>query len=292
MGYLRLYEYSAAQEKHFRVIGFKGYRPIGGVRAEPSEHEYKLDESLCRSRRMIRDLILCNYFEYFCTFTFSDPEMRFDLRACVKALTKWFNNFLRVAPGFRYLVVPEQHKNGAWHFHGVVRGIPVIEFSVPKYITVRDRLTQKLKEIPNTKGYIRWDRYSRKFGYFDCSRIKHYEACAAYVSKYITKSLSDLAKSKHLYFCSKGLQRPDLVFDADDVPFPFQSAEYEDEYCKISWATSDQIVGNVLPAWFGECCSDLHDLDPAPALPMDMNREQLEEYIFEPLTFDMLYCIQ
>lgn len=149
-----------------------------------------------------------------------------------------------------------------------------------------------MKEIQNTKGYIRWDRYSRKFGHFDCSRIKHYEACAAYVSKYITKSLSGLAKSKHLYFCSKGLQRPELVFDEDHVPFPFQSAEYEDEYCKISWATSDQIVGSVLPVWFGECCSDLHDLDPAPALPKDMNREQLEEYIFEPLTFDMLYFNQ
>ena len=69
--------------------------------------------------------------------------------------------------------------------------------------------------------------------------IKHYEACAAYVSKYITKQLADLAKSKHLYFCSQGLKKPELVFDEDGVPFPFEQAEHEDEYvrcfCPLSW---------------------------------------------------------
>lgn len=289
--YLRLYEYSEGQSKHFRVIGFKGFRPLGMVsRKEAIQSPFKLDESLCRTRRTIRDLILCNRFEYFCTFTFRDSDMRYDLSSCKKALTVWFKNFKdRHAPGFRYLVVPEQHKDGAWHFHGLVRGIPSQEFSVPMYITVRDRHTQKLLEVRNTKGYIRWDRYSKRFGFFDCSRIKNYEACAAYVSKYITKALSDQAKSAHLYFCSKGLQRPDLVFDQDDVPFPFQQAEYEDQFCRISWATSDKVVGRILPEWWGEWCSELRE--PEPLLPPKMTRGQLEEYIFEPLRFEDLVSV-
>ena len=46
--YTRIYEYSEGTKKRFRVIGFKGYRPMpGGDRAEPSEHDFKLDESLC-----------------------------------------------------------------------------------------------------------------------------------------------------------------------------------------------------------------------------------------------------
>ena len=40
--YTRIYEYSEGTKKRFRVIGFKGYRPIpGGDRAEPSEHDFK-----------------------------------------------------------------------------------------------------------------------------------------------------------------------------------------------------------------------------------------------------------
>lgn len=283
LGYLRLYEYSAAPTKHFRVIGFKGYRPVPFDRVEARDYDFKLDESLCRSRRAIRDLILCNHFEYFCTFTFADPDMRYDLEACKKVLLRWFNNFRdRYAPAFRYLVVPEQHKDGAWHFHGVVVGIPSAEFSVPKYIMVRDRKTQQLREILNAKGYVRWGRYSKRFGHFDASKIKHYEACAAYVSKYITKALADMTKGKHLYFASSGLQRPELVFDEDDLPFPpTLEAEYEDEFCRISWARSDQVIGDILPIWHGELASELHDPEE---LPQDMDRGQLEQYIFEPLT--------
>lgn len=288
--YLRLYEYQAAQTKHFRVIGFKGLRPLGiKEKGEARDSPFKLDESLCRTRRIIRDLVLCNRFEYFCTFTFADPQMRYDLDACRRALTKWFNNFrARVAPAFRYLVVPEQHKDGAWHFHGLVWGIPPNEFVVPAYIQVRDRETQKLKEVRNVNGYVRWERYSKRFGFFDCSRICHYEACAAYVSKYITKALSDMAKSKHLYFCSKGLERPDLVLDADGVPFPLEP-EYEDDFCRIAWATSEQVVGRILPDWYGECCADLRD---PVELPKDMTRGQLETYIFEPLRMEDVLAYQ
>ena len=289
--YTRVYEYQEGQNKRFRVIGFKGFRPLGvGERAEPSEYEKKFDESLCRTRRTIRDLILCNRFAYFCTFTFNDSKIdRYDLHACKKGITNFFHDFRqKYAPDFRYLIVPERHKDEAWHFHGVVWGIPRGELTVPASITVRNRQTQQLREVPNTKGYVRWERYSKKFGHFDCSSIKHYEACAAYVSKYITKALSDLAKSTHLYFCSSGLARPDLVFDQDDVPFVLQP-EHEDEFCKIAWASGRDVIGTYLPEWYDEWCSDVR----APEqLPQGMNRAQLENYIFEPLTGAQLSLLE
>ena len=290
--YTRICEYSEGTKKRFRVIGFKGYRPMpGGDRAEPSEHDFKLDESLCRSRRNIRDIILCNRFVYFCTFTFSDCKTdRSDLDALSKALRQFFNNFKkRYAPDFKYIIVPERHKNGTWHFHGLISGIPSSEFVCPETITWRDPETNTLKRIRNTKGYLRWYRYSVKFGHFDVSVIKHYEACAAYVSKYITKQLADLAKSKHLYFCSQGLKKPDLVFDEDGVPFPFEQAEHEDEYCRISWATGEQLIGTMLPEWYDEWASDVRDPEQLPA---GMTRAQLEQYIFEPLTGEQLSLLE
>ena len=128
-----------------------------------------------------------------------------------------------------------------------------------------------------------------KFGHFDCSIIKHYEACAAYVSKYITKQLADLAKSKHLYFCSQGLKKPELVFDEDGVPFPFEQAEHEDEYCRISWATGEQLIGTMLPEWYDEWASDVREPEQLPA---GMTRAQLEQYIFEPLTGEQLSLLE
>lgn len=285
--YTRVYEYSEAQSKRFRVIGFKGFRPIpAGDRGELSEHDFKLEESLSRTRRLIRDYILCNRFQYFCTFTFSDCRVdRSDLPALSKALRVFFKNFRnRYAPDFKYLIVPERHKNGTWHFHGLVSGIPKEEFVVPETITWRDPDTNRLKRIPNTKGYIRWYRYSVRFGHFDCSLIKHYDACAAYVSKYITKALSDQVKGSHLFFKSQDLKLPDLVFDEDGFPYPLDHAEYEDQFCRIAWASDAELIGNVLPEWFDEWCSDVR----APELPADMTRGQLEAYIFEPMTVEQL----
>lgn len=286
--YTRIYEYTEGTNKRFRVIGFKGFRPLPMIdREQGIEHDHKLEESLARSRRLIRDLILCNRFQYFCTFTFSDCKTdRSDLKALSKALREFFKNFRnRYAPDFKYLIVPERHKNGTWHFHGLVAGIPASEFVVPDVITWRDPDTNVLKRIRNTKCYVRWYRYSVKFGHFDCSLIKHYEACAAYVSKYITKDLSSMAKSNHLYFCSQGLKKPELVFDEDNVPFPFDHAEHEDEYCRISWASGDQLIGKLLPEWYDEWCSDVRTPEQ---LPPDLSRSQLERLIFEPLTGDQL----
>lgn len=286
--YTRVYEYPEAQKKRFRVIGFNGCRPnLAGDRAAPSDHDFKLEQSLSRTRRLIRDYILCNRFKYFCTFTFSDCCVdRSDLPALSKALREFFKNFRnRYAPDFQYLVVPERHKSGTWHFHGLVSGIPDSEFVVPEKITWRDPDTNRLKRIPNTKGYVRWYRYSVRFGHFDCSLIKHYDACAAYVSKYITKKLSGQVKSSHLFFKSQGLKVPDLVFDADDVSFPLQHVDFQNEFCKISWATDKELIGGLLPEWYDEWCSDVRYPDELPA---GMTRGQLESYIFEPLTVEQL----
>lgn len=151
--YLRMYEYPLGSAKRFRVIGFNGFRPLsGGEKSPPVSHDKKSAQNLARARRVIRDLILCNYFRYFCTFTFDGSKVdRYDYPSCKKAITDCFHDFRkRHAPDFRYLLVPERHKDRAWHFHGMVQGIPSGEFTVPDFITYRDRRTQQLREIRNT----------------------------------------------------------------------------------------------------------------------------------------------
>ena len=54
--YLRLYEYPEAKSKRFRVVGINGSRPVGGERAEPTEHDKRSAQNLARARRTIRDI--------------------------------------------------------------------------------------------------------------------------------------------------------------------------------------------------------------------------------------------
>ena len=128
-----------------------------------SDYE-KFDVSLSRSKRCITDIILCNKFDYFCTFTFDESKIdRFNYDVCQKKLRKFFNNFKnRYAPDFKYLIIPEFHKNGAIHFHGVCSGFPAGELITPE--TVYSRVNGELVQVPNTKCYKDWTRYHKSFG--------------------------------------------------------------------------------------------------------------------------------
>ena len=80
-----------------------------------------------------------------------------------------FNNYRnRYSPDFRYIVIPEFHKNGAVHFHGMVRGIRLQDFEIPPTVMKRNILTDKLEMVPNTKGYVRWKNYNLGFSLAPC----------------------------------------------------------------------------------------------------------------------------
>ena len=82
------------------------------------------DVSIKRTKKKVYDYAKSNEWEWFVTFTFSpDKVNRYDYDECTKYLSKWFNNLKRSSPALSYLVVPEQHKDGAYHFHGLFSGM-------------------------------------------------------------------------------------------------------------------------------------------------------------------------
>jgi hypothetical protein len=218
----------------------------------------KLDESLSRTKRIVRDLLFCNKFDYFCTFTFNGCKVdRFNYKDCQKKITNLFMNYKsRYSCSFRYVIVPEFHKDGAIHFHGMISGINPDYLVVPEMIWKRDRPTGKLEMVPNTRKYVDWPYYSKKLGFFSCSRVKNHTACALYVSKYITKDLLDLPVGVRAVMASKNLERPDLAFDEDNIGM-IGEADWKSQFVWIS-DTNDHM--GLVPPWYGECCSDLHDL--------------------------------
>lgn len=244
MSYYRIYEYPF-NDLHYRHVYVKRDRTLLLESKEKTILECiddykKSDQSLSRARRSIRDLILCNQFDYFCTFTFDDKRVdRYNFKACKSYISKWFNNFKnRYAPDFKYLVVPEFHKDGAIHFHGLIAGMPVGELIIPDFIFKRNRFSGLLDRVPNTPGYMDWPRWRENAGFFNCSPIRDYQRCAFYVTKYVTKDLLNLPKGSSVFMCSKGLQRPQLIFDEDDLPCMFEPT-FENEYVATAFSDMD-----------------------------------------------------
>ncbi len=277
MSYYRIYEYPM-KEVAYKHIYFKGDRGRAGENTkkilDSLEQDEKYLNNLARTRRTIRDLALCNQFDYFCTFTFDGQKIdRYNFDVCRNRITKVFNNYkVRYSPDFRYLIVPEYHKDKAIHFHGLVRGIRPEDLIVSEFVMKREG--DQLFEVPNTKGYVDWQYYSSKCGWFNCSMIRNHEKCASYIAKYVTKDLVSMGKGKRVLMASKGLRRPELVFDMDDVPMEF-NPQYQDDFCSMAYLNEAFTVGNYLEPWYNECCSDLNDFgDP--------------EDTFIPLTFEQL----
>lgn len=91
---------------------------IAGKKAEGTD----MERSMRRARAKLRRLALANDFEYFVTLTLDPAKIdRYDGKAIVKALGRWADNMVR-RHGLRYILVPERHKDGAFHFHGFMAG--------------------------------------------------------------------------------------------------------------------------------------------------------------------------
>ena len=75
--------------------------------------------SAARARKEVFELCACNDFDLFFTLTLSPEEIdRYDYKGAVKVLGTFLDNRVR-RRGLRYVAVPELHKDGAVHFHGL-----------------------------------------------------------------------------------------------------------------------------------------------------------------------------
>lgn len=171
--------------------------------------------SLSRSKSTIKELCLSNDFEYFITLTVSskfDYYNRFDLENCVHSLKRLMKAYKRKSPEFKFIYIIEQHKNGAYHFHGMCKGM--IEKDIYK----------------NKEGFYS-SHFFDNLGRNSFDRIKDYNACCSYITKYITKKCCR-TENHQIYFCSRRLKRADeeLMIDKD-LREIFDNV-FQSEYCQ------------------------------------------------------------
>lgn len=194
----------------------------------------RLSQSLSRTRSTLFELAMCNRFEWFVTLTLDKTKRdREDLAAFRKALAQFIrdqNKRRAENDKIAYIFVPEEHKNGCWHIHGLVKGL---------------RLHLDLST--NEHGYLDWRAYRDRFGFVSVAPIRDYNACCTYITKYVTKAMNsatglqtDIKAHGHLYFASQGLKRREALerYSTDKAHF-LRDWDYENDYVKIRWLDLD-----------------------------------------------------
>lgn len=160
-----------------------------------TDGERSLYSSVSRSKKAIFDIGRCNDWDWFLTLTLNQKYVdRYDYKACNKKLSVWLNNMKKKCPDMKYLVVPEQHEDGAWHFHGLFANIDALGFENT------GKFTDSGKEIFHCSSY--------KFGWQEAIRVYNHFGAVAYLSKYITKNLCNMLKGKKRYWFSKNCDLP------------------------------------------------------------------------------------
>lgn len=184
-------------------------------------NDEKLGNNISRARTKVQEYAMCNDWNYFVTLTLDPAKYdRFDLSHWQHDLSEFLHNFNRrrnPEHKVKYLFIPELHKDGAWHMHGLIKGLSYSDLSV------------------NENGHLDWTDYKKRFGFICFETPRNPDACANYILKYITKDLekSVAIPGGHLYYISKGLKKPDLLYRGRaELSCPWDY-EHPEGYCKI-----------------------------------------------------------
>lgn len=172
------------------------------------EEETPLERSIRRTKKRVRDYILCNDFAIFATFTFRDN--RYDIEEKRQQMSNWLKNQQKRNSSFKYIAIPERHADGALHFHILLTDYPgkIDEAINPKTGKKVSKYGQVVYYFPEyTLGFS-------NFRLINPSTEDHIKV-ATYVSKYITKDMPNF-KGKKRYFCSQGLINPKLIDNPDE----------------------------------------------------------------------------
>lgn len=237
VAFLKSYAGQAYKLVRCSCVRTKGVElPRGSYVEKGTVNDEKLSNNISRARSTVRELVLCNSFDLFVTLTLDKAKFdRYQLKAFNKALSQWIRDLnKKYGIHIKFLLIPETHKDGAWHMHGFLMGLPLdfleaftLDMKLPTYI--RDKLL-KGETVYN------WPEYAAKFGFVDIEPVRLRERAASYVTKYITK---DLARSvselgAHVYYASKGLARATLLKRGTAVVEDLRP-DFANEYCEVNW---------------------------------------------------------
>lgn len=158
-------------------------------------------DSVRRAKQKIFDIALCNDYRYFVTWTLNKDKIdRFSSDEVSKKLKSFLRNMVD-RNDLLYLVIPEHHKNGAIHMHGLMSG----NFK----LVDSGRRTLDGKTIYNMPQW--------KFGFSTAIEITGDRSrVSKYITKYVSKEFRKIFGSFY-YAGGRGLVRSPSIqlYDID-----------------------------------------------------------------------------
>ena len=222
-------KYKLTLHKYLRQ---KGFEVDSDKQKIKNVNDEKLDCNIARARAKIFEYAICNDWDWFVNLTLDARKYdRFNLKGYIKDLTQWLRDYNKKHDlKIKYLFIPEQHQDGAWHIHGLLMGLP--ERFLSKFIPGKH--PQKLIDV----GYLNWLDYYKKFGYVSVGRVGNHEAVSKYLTKYVSKDMANNNRElkAHLYYCSNGLKKAEEI--ERGVMYTDMTPDYENDYVKIKWFSS------------------------------------------------------
>lgn len=166
-----------------------------------------------RAKRKLYDTAVCNDLDMMITLTLSPEQIdRYDCKAAVRKLNYWLNDRVK-RRGLRYIMVPELHKDGAIHYHGLVNS---------EALRLRDS-GHKDKAGRRIYNVIDWT-----LGYTTAVMVdSNYAAVCQYVSKYVTKQINGGTIGGRYWYHGGELRGPVYRYEQRDIPEGEEAKAYE-----------------------------------------------------------------
>ena len=151
-------------------------------------------------------------------------EFLFSTKKVTKKLKSWLDYQRKRNPEMRYLIIPELHKSGRIHFHGVFSDVKNWSLSPAINPYTGESIIENNKQVYNLDNY--------KLGYTTVSKVENIEAVSHYISKYITKELLNLKNKKNVWH-SRNLIKPQMTYhlaNLSDISNYIDSNNYNIDY--------------------------------------------------------------
>ena len=192
--------------------------------------------NISRSKKSVKELALCNDFNFFVTITIKNDYNRFNIDNAFYFLKKFCKKYKRKFSSFSYLFIAEYHKNGAIHFHGLCN-LPFEAIQLDLYR--RTIKNQKDDRFYHTFSSLIFDNFGRNTFDYITSKDK----ISSYILKYITKDC--IRTSSHrLYTCSHALKRADKTYyNNEKLNDIYNNKKYfENDFYKIIDFKADELT--------------------------------------------------
>ena len=158
---------------------------------------------LTRTKSQITDMIFANswYGGYFLTLTF-DPTLVNckDYNAAFSAIEHFTENMKRNNPNIKYILIPELHSKGTWHFHGIINYIDDDEMIISDTFKSSEN-NHRVSPLYFNKGI----NYAKKIS--DNPDFSIYNICF-YITKNFSTDLKNAPKRADKFIASSNLKEP------------------------------------------------------------------------------------